>query len=93
MDGSTRLVTIGPVTVREIVVAEEPPTHHAYSIRSVFPVRDHRADVWISAGGIRWESRFEPKIPGTGALLEAALRAGLNRLGTALVRAAERYSS
>jgi hypothetical protein len=89
--GAVRLVTIGPVTVRERVLAEEPGIHHAYSIESVFPVRDHRADVWFTSGQagtvIKWTSSFTPKFPGSGALLRMGLRFGVTRLAKALAAA------
>jgi hypothetical protein len=89
---AVRLVTIGPVTLRERILAEESPVLHSYSIDSVLPIRDHRADVRLSSVGagtrIMWESRFVPVVPGTGAVVEALLRVGLRRLGHALVTAA-----
>jgi len=90
-----RLVTLGlGVTVREVVIEETPCSHHAYSIRSVIPVRNHRADVWLSAradGGtdIRWVAHFAPKVPGTGALLRVGVSKGLEMLCSCLVTAAE----
>lgn len=91
--GAIRLVTIGPLTVRERILAEEPGIRHAYSIESVFPVRDHHADVWFTAGQngtvIRWNSSFSPKFPGTGALLRTGMRFGVAQLAKALVAAAE----
>ncbi|MEZ0054090.1 hypothetical protein ABIA30_005130 [Mycobacterium sp. MAA66] len=91
--GAVRLVTIGPLTVTERVLAEEPGVHHAYSIETVFPVRNHRADVWFipsqTGTHIRWDSSFTPKFPGTGTLLRAGLEFGVQRLAAALVAAAE----
>jgi uncharacterized protein YndB with AHSA1/START domain len=89
-----RLVGVGRFVVREVVLAETSPHHHAYSIRSVIPVREHRADVRFSptATGtqIVWTTTFRPVIPGTGALLRHGLRFGVQRLARALIGAAER---
>ena len=91
--GAVRLVTIGPVTVQETVVEEVVPTLHAYSIRTVLPVCDHRADVHLVPDGsgtrIEWSTAFRPKLPGTGALLTAGLRFGVRGLAAALIKAAE----
>ena len=90
-----RLVKIAPgVTVREVIVEETAPTHHAYSIQSVIPVTDHRADVRFTArpdGGtdIHWVSTMRPKIPGTGRLVKATLSQAVGRLCRALVKGAE----
>ena len=90
-----RLVKLAPgLTVREVVLEETEPSHHAYSIRSVIPVKDHRADVWLTAtadGGtdIRWVSSCNPKLPGTGPALKLALSKAVGDLCNALVKAAE----
>jgi hypothetical protein len=88
-----RLVGVGRLVVREVVLEETPPTHHAYSIRSVIPVREHRADVRLSptASGthIVWSTSFRPVVPGTGVVLRQGLRFGVRRLAGALIAAAE----
>jgi hypothetical protein len=89
-----RLVGVGPLAVREVILSETPGKHHAYSIRSVIPVRDHRADVWFTqADGrteIRWTTSFRPPLPGTGMLLRRSLQFAVGRLAKALVAAAEK---
>lgn len=89
-----RLVAAGPLTVREVVLEETAPSHHAYSIVSVIPVRDHRADVRLEPRGdgtsITWTTSFTPRVPGTGTLLRHGLRLGVGALARALVAAAER---
>jgi hypothetical protein len=90
-----RLVKVAPgLTVREVIVEETAPIHHAYSIRSVIPVRDHRADVRFTArpdGGtdISWISTMRPKIPGTGPVVKATLAQAVGQLCRALVKGAE----
>ena len=91
--GGVRRVVIGPVAVREAILEEQAPAHHAYRICSVVPVRDHRADVWFLDQGdgsrIRWTTSFTPRVPGTGRLLRWALRLGVERLARALIVAGE----
>ena len=90
-----RLVKLAPgLTIREVILEETAPTHHAYSIRSVIPVTDHRADVRLTGradGGtdIHWASTMRPKVPGTGLLIKATLAQAVGQLCRALVRAAE----
>lgn len=90
-----RLVKLAPgVTIREVIVEETAPTHHAYSIRSVIPIKDHRADVWLTPrddGGtdIRWTSSMRPKLPGTGLVLRTSLTKAVSGVCTALIKAAE----
>lgn len=90
-----RLVKIAPgVTIREVIVDEAAPSHHAYSIRSVIPIKDHRADVWLTAradGGtdIRWASSMRPRLPGTGLVLKATLTKAVSGVCSALIKAAE----
>jgi hypothetical protein len=90
-----RLVKLGPgLTVREVVVEETAPTHHAYSIRSVIPIKNHRADVHLTAradGGtdINWVSSCDPKVPGSGLALKLVLSKAVGDLCKALVKAAE----
>jgi carbon monoxide dehydrogenase subunit G len=58
---------------REEIVAYDPPRRLAYTILSGQPVRGYRADVDLTPDGdgtaIRWVGTFEPKVPGTGALV------------------------
>lgn len=79
---------------REEVVAWEPPTRWAYTLHKGLPVRDYLAEVTLRPDGdgtaITWASRFEPKIPGTAALLRAALKVMLGSFARNLGRYAER---
>jgi len=90
-----RVVKLAPgVAIREVVLEETAPSHHAYSIRSVFPIKNHRADVWLTGrpdGGtdIRWVSTCDPKLPGTGVPLKLGLSKAVGDLCGALVKAAE----
>jgi hypothetical protein len=88
-----RQVFIGPVSVKEEVLESVFPTHHAYSIKTTIPVKDHRADVWfvetVSGTNVLWVSTFSPRFVGIGGPLAAGLRFGVHRLAKALVSAAE----
>ncbi len=67
----------------------EPPSHLGYVILSGMPVRNYRADIHLNeetgADGsdvttvIEWSASFDPKIPGTGALLRTGLGAIIGR--------------
>jgi hypothetical protein len=76
--GAIRKVGRWPMFGREQVIVSEPPTHHAYTTLSGNPVRRYRADVVLTPDGagtlITWRGTFEPRIPGTGRLLEWAYR-------------------
>jgi polyketide cyclase/dehydrase/lipid transport protein len=79
---------IGPA--REEVVAFEPPTRYSYTMLAGFPIRDYRSDVTLEPheGGtaIRWQSRFEAKIPGTGPLARLVLTALVGGLARGVAR-------
>jgi uncharacterized protein YndB with AHSA1/START domain len=76
--GAIRKLGRWPMFGREQVVAYEPPSHHAYTMLSGNPVRNYRADVSLAPDGngtlITWSATFEPRVPGTGRLLEAIYR-------------------
>ncbi|MGI8328628.1 SRPBCC family protein [Actinomadura scrupuli] len=75
-DGEGAIRRIWPA--REQVVAYDPPGHYSYIALSGLPIKDYRADVTFTArpdGGtaLRWQGRFEPRIPGTGPLFRLFL--------------------
>ncbi|WP_030172298.1 SRPBCC family protein [Spirillospora albida] len=80
-EGDTTPYGVGSVKqiwpAREQTVAYEPHGHFAYVALSGLPVRRYRSDIHLESTGsgtrIRWESTFEPLIPGTGPLLRPAL--------------------
>jgi hypothetical protein len=77
---------------REEVLAWEPPGHLAYSILSGFPVKNYRSDIWLRQGActfITWSGTFEAKVPGTGRILETALRLLMGRFARNVARYAE----
>jgi uncharacterized protein YndB with AHSA1/START domain len=92
--GAIRKLGRWPMFSREQVVASEPPSHHAYTILSGNPVRDYRADVALEPEGggtvIAWSATFEPRIPGTGRLLERVYRGLIGSVARRLAAYAER---
>jgi hypothetical protein len=84
--GAIKRLGSKPFFSREETVEYDPPTHYAYRILSGQPVRSYRADVELTPvdGGthIRWSSRFEPSVPGTGPFMRwylGRIVAGLTR--------------
>jgi hypothetical protein len=76
--GAIRRLGRPPMYGREQILEYEPPFHLAYTIVSGIPVRGYHADIDLRADGsgtfIRWSAAFEPKIPGTGAVVGEVLR-------------------
>jgi hypothetical protein len=76
--GAIRKVGRWPMFGREQIVASESPFHYAYTMLSGNPVRNYRADVALVRDGagtsITWSATFDPRIPGTGRLLERFYR-------------------
>jgi hypothetical protein len=79
---------------REEVVAFDRPRHYAYTMLAGAPVKDYHADVTVGPGSgvttVRWQARFERRIPGTGPLLRAGFTMLLRRMARGLARHAER---
>ena len=80
---------------REQVVAYDPPGHYSYIALSGLPIKDYRADVTFAAqpdGGtaLRWQGRFEPRIPGTGPLIRLFLTRMLGGFARGVARHSER---
>jgi uncharacterized protein YndB with AHSA1/START domain len=91
--GELRRFQRGRRTTRERVTALEPPHRLAYELVSGVPVRDYRAEVTLTPtnGGteIRWQSRFNAKIPGTGGLARRGLQRFIQQTAEGLAREAE----
>ena len=73
--GCIRVLGPGPLAAREEVLGFEPPERMTYRVVSGgLPMRDHLGEVRFEAedAGTRvvWRCRFEPRIPGTGLLLQ-----------------------
>lgn len=95
--GAIRRIVVSGLTMREEIVVDDGPHHHAYRIVSGIPVTDHRADVHIreQAGGslIVWRATFRSRIPLAGPLIWLLLRASMPRMAADLARGAERRTT
>jgi uncharacterized protein YndB with AHSA1/START domain len=91
--GALRRFGLSPVVSREEVVEFEPPRRLVYELRSGLPINGYRAEVtltpWEQGTEIEWRSRFEPRIPGTGAFFRAFLNRAIRDVATRLARRAE----
>lgn len=67
---------------REQTVAYDPSRHYAYILLAGGPIKDYRSDVRLEPADagttIHWGATFQPRIPGTGALLKPVV-AGMIR--------------
>jgi len=92
--GAIRRFTQGKTTMRECIVAFEPPHWLAYQLVSGLPVRNYRGDVTLAATPdgattIRWQISYEPLIPGTGWLVRRRLEPFIGDVAQRLARRAE----
>lgn len=91
--GAVRRFTTFGIGSREEVLVWEPPVHLGYTILRGFPVRDYRADVIITPnrGGttLTWSAEFNPKVPGTGAVVWVILRLLLRGFARSVCRFAD----
>ena len=75
--GAIRRFSVLP-PVREEIVEFEPPHTMSYQLLSGAPIRNHRGTVTFTAEGAHckahWQAQYEPIIPGTGAILDTAVR-------------------
>ena len=96
--GAVRKLGRPPAYALEQIVEYEPPRHLAYTILRGLPVRGYHADIDLAptpTGGttIRWAGAFEPKVPGTGALLAATLHRIVHGYAAAAATEAEHRAS
>jgi hypothetical protein len=84
-----RVFHTGRSVSRERIVELVPGRRFSYALLSGLPLRDYRADIDLTpeSGGtaVRWHSRFEPKVRGTGWLYRLALRRFIRRCADGLV--------
>jgi hypothetical protein len=84
-----RVFHTGRSVSRERIVELVPGRRFSYALLSGLPLRDYRADIDLTpeSGGtaVRWHSRFEPKVRGTGWLYRLALCRFIRRCADGLV--------
>jgi uncharacterized protein YndB with AHSA1/START domain len=89
--GASRVIRAGGLAVEEEITAFDPPQQMEYRVVAGLPIRNHRGRIRLEPSPrgtlLRWEVRFEPRIPGSGALLRRALRSALERVLDRLPRA------
>jgi hypothetical protein len=75
--GAVRIFRSGRVTGRDTVAELIQDRRFSYTHVSNLPIKNYRADVDLTPAGdgtaIRWVSAFDPKVPGTRALLRRGL--------------------
>jgi hypothetical protein len=76
--GAVRVLRSGRVTGRDTIAELVENRRFSYTHESSLPVKNYRGDVDLDPlpdGGteIRWASEFDPKVPGTGALVRRGL--------------------
>ncbi len=75
--GEIRVFRLGPNTIREQIVENEPDHRYSYILLSGIPVDDYRVriDLKPEFGGctVTWETVFRPRFRGTGKVLAAAI--------------------
>jgi uncharacterized membrane protein len=92
--GGVRRFGAPGLSIREEILAGEPPTHHSYTILSGMPVKNHRGDVRFDdrPGGSRiiWDVTFDSRIPLLGGILRRMLQSTITKGAAALAVEAER---
>jgi len=97
--GAIRKVGMWPLLVQEETVEYEQDRRHAYKmVGPPSPAKDYVGEVVFTpnaSGGtdIRWTGSFVEGIPGTGAVMRAALGGAVGFFAGRLVKAAERESA
>jgi hypothetical protein len=89
-----RVTSFGFMVAREVILVDDPPNFHQYSVISGLPVKDYDGRVRIEPrdGGSRviWGIAFNPVIPGTGKVIQLWLTPVIKMLANSLVKAADR---
>ena len=86
--GAVRLFRSGRVTGRDTIAELVRDRRFSYTHVSNLPMKNSRADDDLEPAGegttIRWVSAFDPKVPGTGALLRRGLAGFVAKLADGL---------
>ncbi len=79
--GASRVIRARGLAIEEEITRFEPPLEMEYRVVGGLPLRNHRGRIRLEPAArgtlVRWEVRFEPRLPGTGALLRRVLRGAL----------------
>ena len=83
--GAIRVIRGAGLAIEEEITAFEPPKRMTYRIAGGLPIRDHAGEIRVTPledgdAEVRWNVRFRPLVPGTGALMAYLLRRGLETL-------------
>jgi hypothetical protein len=86
--GAVRVFRSGRVTGRDTIAELVQDRRFSYTHVSNLPMKNYRADIDLEPAGdgtrIRWVSAFDPKLPGTGALLRRGLDGFVSKLANGL---------
>ena len=94
--GAVRIFRSGRVTGRDTIAELVRDRRFSYTHVSNLPIKNYRADVDLTPAGdgtaIRWVSAFDPKVPGTGALLRRGLDGFVSKLANGLAEHASSHA-
>jgi hypothetical protein len=94
--GAIRVYESGRTTGRDETTELVEGRHFGYRSLSGLPVRDYRGSVDLEDDGagtrIVWRSSFDPKVPGTGAILERGITKFLRECAEGLAAHAARQA-
>jgi hypothetical protein len=92
--GVRRFVEAPGLSIREEILAGQPPGRHSYTILSGMPVKNHRGDVRFDhrPGGsqITWDVSFDSRIPLLGRILRRLMESTISKAASDLAVEAER---
>jgi hypothetical protein len=91
-----RVTSFGFMVAREVIVVDDPPNFHQYSVISGLPTKNYDGTIRIeprdSGSRVIWRIAFDPVIPGTGKAIQLWLTPVIRMLANSLVKAADRAS-
>lgn len=92
-EGAVRTIRARGMVIDERITVFKPGERLEYTVIEGAPIRDHAGEVVLLPDGdgtrVVWNVQFRPLLPGTGWLLERALRSGLTESLAGLKKKAE----